>query len=116
MNETADSGTNRCPLFLSAYFSFAKAFDCPVNEDRLYNSREQVAEAINEILLHRLRSNIRFCARSQIYLKHQVGEPRYGVFQGRDHRLQPVPDGGQVLRCPDEAPVVHSKPTGPTGN
>ena len=50
---------------LDLYFSFAKAFDCPVNEDRLYNSREQVAEAINEILLHRLRSNIRFCARCQ---------------------------------------------------
>ena len=50
---------------LDLYFSFAKAFDCPVDEDRLYNSREQVAEAINEILLHRLRSNIRFCARCQ---------------------------------------------------
>ena len=50
---------------LDLYFSFAKAFDCPVDEDRLYHSREQVAEAINEILLHRLRSNIRFCARCQ---------------------------------------------------
>lgn len=46
---------------LDLYFSFAKAFDCPVDEDRLYDSREQVAEDINEILLHRLRNNIRFC-------------------------------------------------------
>lgn len=48
---------------LDLYFSFAKAFDCPVDEDRLYDSRERVADEINEILLHRLRSNIRFCAR-----------------------------------------------------
>ncbi|MCM1149735.1 MAG: helicase [Butyricicoccus sp.] len=48
---------------LDLYFSFAKTFDCPVDEDRLYDTREKVAEDINEILLHRLRSNIRFCAR-----------------------------------------------------
>ena len=48
---------------LDLYFSFSKAFGCPVDEDRLYNSRERVAEEINEILLHRLRSNIRFCDR-----------------------------------------------------
>ncbi len=48
---------------LDLYFSFAKAFDCPVDEDRLYDSRERVADEINEILLHRLRNNIRFCAR-----------------------------------------------------
>lgn len=46
---------------LDLYFSFAKAFDCPVDEDKLYDSREQAAEEINEILLHRLRNNIRFC-------------------------------------------------------
>ncbi len=48
---------------LDLYFSFARAFDCPVDEDRLYDSREEVAEEINEILLHRLRNNIRFCDR-----------------------------------------------------
>ena len=48
---------------LDLYFSFAKAFDCEVDEDALYDTRERVAEQINEILLHRLRSNIRFCAR-----------------------------------------------------
>ena len=48
---------------LDLYFSFAKAFDCPVDEDRLYDSREQVADDINEILLHKLRNNIRFCGR-----------------------------------------------------
>jgi ATP-dependent RNA helicase SUPV3L1/SUV3 len=47
---------------LDLYFSFSKAFDCPVDEDRLYDCREEVAEEINEILLHRLKNNIRFCA------------------------------------------------------
>ena len=48
---------------LDLYFSFAKAFGCTVDEDRLYDSRERVADEINEILLYRLRNNIRFCAR-----------------------------------------------------
>ena len=48
---------------LDLYFSFAKAFGCPVDEDALYDKREEVAEEINEILLHRLKNNIRFCAR-----------------------------------------------------
>ena len=48
---------------LDLYFSFAKSFGCPVDEDRLYDSREEVADEINEILLHRLRNNIRFCDR-----------------------------------------------------
>ena len=48
---------------LDLYFSFAKTFGCPVDEERLYDSREQVADEINEILLHRLRNNIRFCDR-----------------------------------------------------
>ena len=45
------------------YFSFAKAFDCPVDADRLYDTRERVAEEINEILVYRLHNNIRFCER-----------------------------------------------------
>ncbi len=48
---------------LDLYFSFAKTFHCPVDEDKLYDSRERVADEINEILLHRLRNNIRFCDR-----------------------------------------------------
>ncbi len=48
---------------LDLYFSFSKAFDCPIDEDKLFNSRERVADDINEILLHKLRSNIRFCKR-----------------------------------------------------
>ena len=48
---------------LDLYFSFAKAFDCPVDEERLYDSRERTANEINEILLYRLRNNIRFCKR-----------------------------------------------------
>ena len=48
---------------LDLYFSFAKAFDCPVDKERLYDSRERTANEINEILLHRLRNNIRFCKR-----------------------------------------------------
>lgn len=34
-----------------------------MDEDRLYDSRERVADEINEILLYKLRNNIRFCAR-----------------------------------------------------
>ena len=34
---------------LDLYFSFAKAFGCPVDEDALYDRREEVAEEINEI-------------------------------------------------------------------
>ncbi|MBQ6206544.1 MAG: RNA helicase, partial [Oscillospiraceae bacterium] len=48
---------------LDLYFSFAKAFDCPVDEERLYDSRERTANEINEILLYRLKNNIRFCKR-----------------------------------------------------
>jgi len=53
---------------LDLYYSFAKTFSCPIDEDKLYDSREQVAEEINEILLYRLRSNIRFCARCGVAL------------------------------------------------
>ncbi len=47
---------------LDLYFSFSKAFGQEVDEDRLYEARELVAEEINEILLTRLKNNIRFCA------------------------------------------------------
>ncbi len=47
---------------LDLYFSFSKAFDLKVDEDRLFDTREEVAEEINDILLTKLRSNIRFCA------------------------------------------------------
>ena len=46
---------------LDLYFSFAKAFGCPVDAERLYDTRERVAEEINEILVYRLQNNIRFC-------------------------------------------------------
>ena len=48
---------------LDLYFSFAKAFGCPVDRDALYDERERVADDINQILLHNLKNNIRFCAR-----------------------------------------------------
>ncbi len=48
---------------LDLYFSFAKAFGCPVDADRLYDTRERVAEDINDILIYRLQNNIRFCER-----------------------------------------------------
>ena len=80
---------------LDLYFSFAKAFDCPVDLDKLYDSRERVAEEINEILLHRLRSNIRFCDRcgSALPLYHRGRlcdachrRSRSGVHQGAGRR------------------------------
>ena len=48
---------------LDLYFSFCKAFECPVDLDALYDERERVADEINQILLHNLKNNIRFCVR-----------------------------------------------------
>ena len=48
---------------LDLYFSFAKAFQIAVDTEALAEARAAVAEEINEILLYRLRSNIRFCDR-----------------------------------------------------
>ena len=48
---------------LDLYFSFAKAFGCTVDRDALYTERERIADEINQILLHNLKNNIRFCAR-----------------------------------------------------
>lgn len=47
---------------LDLYFSFSKTFGTEVDEDALHEEREQVADWINQILLHNLRNNIRFCA------------------------------------------------------
>ena len=59
---------------LDLYFSFAKAFGCPVDRDALYDEREKVAEAINQILLHNLKNNIRFCAKCGAALPlHRTG-------------------------------------------
>lgn len=46
---------------LDLYFSFSKAFGADIDLDALDDTRERVADEINEVLLHRLRSNIRFC-------------------------------------------------------
>ena len=46
---------------LDLYFSFSKAFGAEIDLDALDDTRERVADEINEVLLHRLRSNIRFC-------------------------------------------------------
>jgi ATP-dependent RNA helicase SUPV3L1/SUV3 len=48
---------------LDLYFSFSKAFACPVDLDDLYQERERIADEINQILLHNLKNNIRFCVR-----------------------------------------------------
>ena len=77
---------------LDLYFSFAKAFGCPVDEDRLYDTRERVAEEINEILLHRLRSNIRFCARCGKPLPlHHRGRLCDGCFRRERRGFSPGP-------------------------
>jgi ATP-dependent RNA helicase SUPV3L1/SUV3 len=46
---------------LDLFFSFSKAFDCGIAQDALYEEREKTADAINRILLHSLKNNIRFC-------------------------------------------------------
>ncbi len=59
---------------LDLYFSFAKAFDCPVDREALFDEREKVADAINQILLHNLKNNIRFCAKCGAALPlHRTG-------------------------------------------
>ena len=76
---------------LDLYFSFSRAFGCPVDEDRLYDSRERVADEINEILLYRLRSNIRFCARCGKALPlHHRGRLCDACFR-RERRGGPAP-------------------------
>lgn len=47
---------------LDLYFSFSKAFGVPIDRDALYAEREKTADQINQILLHNLRNNIRFCS------------------------------------------------------
>ena len=47
---------------LDLYFSFSKAFSFEVDTEALADERERTAESINEILLHNLKNNIRFCA------------------------------------------------------
>lgn len=34
----------------------------PIDRDALYDEREKTADQINQILLHNLRNNIRFCS------------------------------------------------------
>ena len=46
---------------LDLYFSFAKAFGCAIDREELALERELIADQINQILLHNLRNNIRFC-------------------------------------------------------
>ena len=59
---------------LDLYFSFSKAFGCHVREESLREEREKTADLINQILLHNLRNNIRFCARCGSPMPlHQTG-------------------------------------------
>ena len=75
---------------LDLYFSFAKAFGCPVDRDALYDERERVADDINQILLHNLKNNIRFCARCGAALPlHHSGRlcsSCYRSLRGGEHR------------------------------
>jgi len=48
---------------LDLYFSFCKAFSCPVDAGELHDERERTAELINGILLYNLKNNISFCSR-----------------------------------------------------
>ena len=77
---------------LDLYFSFCKAFGLPVDLDRLYERREQVADEINEILLHRLRSNIRFCEQCKKPLPpHHRGKLCDACYQRQRRGAAPQP-------------------------
>ena len=68
---------------LDLYFSFCKAFDCPVDREALYDERERVADDINQILLHNLKNNIRFCAKCGAALPlHHAGRLCGKCFRG----------------------------------
>ena len=55
--------------------SAESAVDPVQNEDALYDEREHTAEQINQILLHNLRNNIRFCSQcgAALPLHHKGG-------------------------------------------
>ena len=68
---------------LDLFFSFCKAFQCPVDRDDLYDERERVADEINQILLHNLKNNIRFCAKCGAALPlHHSGRLCSKCFRG----------------------------------
>ncbi len=74
---------------LDLYFSFARAFSLPVDEDKLYETRSALAESINEILLYKLRNNIRFCAKCGAALPlHQKGRLCDACFRKTRRTLQ----------------------------
>ena len=58
---------------LDLYFSFAKAFQCSIDTEALYDERDHTADRINQILLHNLKNNIRFCSQcgAALPLYHQ---------------------------------------------
>lgn len=67
---------------LDLYFSFSKAFNCPIDRDALYDEREKIANEINQILLHNLKNNIRFCAKCGAALPlHHTGRLCNTCFQ-----------------------------------
>ena len=68
---------------LDLFFSFSKAFQCPVDREDLYDERERVADEINQILLHNLKNNIRFCAKCGAALPlHHAGRLCARCFRG----------------------------------
>ncbi len=59
---------------LDLFFSFAKAFNCDLDRDGLYDERARTADEINQILLYNLKNNIRFCAKcGRVLPLHQRG-------------------------------------------
>lgn len=72
---------------LDLYFSFSKAFNCPVDRDALYEERARTADEINQILLYNLKNNIRFCAKCGRALPlHHRGRLCNACF-GREHAV-----------------------------
>lgn len=69
---------------LDLYFSFSKAFDSPIDREELYEERERTAERINQILLHNLKNNIRFCSHCGAALPlHHYGRLCVSCFRKR---------------------------------
>ena len=78
---------------LDLYYSFSRAFDLSVDEDRLFDTREAVADDINEILLKNLKNNIRFCAKCgaplSLYQKGRLCDKCYYQSRRPQQRRKP---------------------------
>ncbi len=78
---------------LDLFFSFSKAFGCRVDVEALRDEREYTADAINHILLHNLKNNIRFCAKCgaalPMHYRSRICQACFRKLNREKHRSRP---------------------------